>query len=108
MNSMVDNFKIFSWLPSLPKSWSTPLLIVSIILIFIGGTLLSLVNYKYDSKCRKCGKFYALRESEEPKVREVKARGGIIETTTRTYKCKNCGNIEVKKFNEFIPDEEEN
>ena len=107
MNSMVDNFKIISWLPLLPKSWSMPLLTISLVLIAFGAILLSLVNYKYESKCKKCGKFYALQESEEPKVREVKTHGGIRQTITYTYKCKNCRNIEVKKSHHFIEELQE-
>lgn len=112
VDSVLGKKFIFSWLPewisTAPQNFGTPLIVVGLMLSFFGGFLIYLVQYKYDSRCPKCNRFYALKEVGEPQAREVEVRGGLRKTITRTYKCKydDCNHIVTKKKNEFIENQD--
>lgn len=104
-NAFSPTVVIFVWLPKLPQDFAMPLIILALVLLGLAGIVYSLVEYKYESKCPKCKKFYALEEVGQPTVREVDVKGGTRRTTTRTYRCRSCGHTEPRKKNKFIPDE---
>ena len=97
-----------NWVPSISNEYGVAVLWIGFILAIFGGFLISLVHYKYESRCPKCKRFYSVTEVGDPEVREVNVRGGVQRTTYRTYECKHedCDYKETKKFNEFIPDSE--
>jgi len=99
---------LYSYLPDVPQSFGIPLIFAVVLLTTLAVFLISIVNYKFESRCSSCKEFYSLEEIGEPKAREVKARGGIRRNWTRTYKCKKCGNTETKNFNDFIENTENN
>ncbi|PIU62161.1 hypothetical protein COS83_02895 [archaeon CG07_land_8_20_14_0_80_38_8] len=104
LNSISDIF--FSFLPSwfkAPSDIAVPFIVISVIIFGLGCYLLSLIQYKYESKCPKCNTFYALEEIGVPAVRQVKAHDGVKKTTTRHYKCKFCDFTKSEPFTETIP-----
>lgn len=108
-SSLLNDINVFSWIPSwlaVPEGFSPYLIGLGIIISFIGGYIISLIQYKYDSQCPKCKKHYALKEYGDPTVKDVETKEGIRRTTTRNYQCKYCGYKEPKKKNRFIPNSE--
>jgi hypothetical protein len=103
-DAFFSSLPTFSWLPRFHDS-NGIVLILGISLVFVGSFLLKIVNYKYESRCDNCEKPYALAEIEDPEVKEIEAHDGIRQTITRTYKCRECGHIQIKKANEFIEKE---
>lgn len=107
-----ENIEYFSWInsmiPSIPAKYGTLIIIIGVLLTSIGTFLLTLVQYKYESRCPDCKRFYAKIEVGEPTEREVKVKGGVRRTTFRTYECKydDCDYSENKKTNTFIRDSE--
>ena len=107
--SINKNNQLFSWMPD----WFPPIPISYIIvigstLIIFGYFLIYIIKYKYDSRCPRCERFYALKEVGDSKEREVKVKDGIRKTTFRSYQCKyNDRNFKItKKKNRFIRDSE--
>lgn len=91
-------------IPSIPTDHSVIIIAVGLILIFVGGLLLSIVNYKYESRCPACERFYAIKEVGNPTQREVDINGKVRRTTTRTYECKHadCDYQETKNINKIL------
>ena len=76
-------------------------------LLFLFGLLfLKMHTYKIESKCPKCNKDYAMEEYKDPDVKEVDTSEGTRRTTTRFYKCKDCGFEETDVEKELIRYEE--
>jgi hypothetical protein len=74
-------------------------------LLTMGAVLFGALQYKYESRCVKCNTFYAMKETGEPKVREVEVQGGVRRTTARTYRCAKCSHVMTKKSNELVEDD---
>ncbi len=98
-------FSITSPSVQVPASLLTPLAFTSFGFILVGAAMVAALQYKADSRCVKCNKFYAMQEHGVPTVKEVPRRGGAQKSTTRHYKCRFCGEESSKTKNEFIEDE---
>jgi len=96
--------KLFSYLPRLPlpSTMASDALAVFIVLAVIGITLLGLYEYRKTTTCPKCGRFYALKEYQDPIVKEVGVRDGTRVYTTRYYKCSSCGKEVTRESQELI------
>ena len=97
----------FNWLPILPQNTAQYVLAIGIMLLAGGTFLISLVEYKHNSRCPSCGAFYRREEIGEPMAKDVEVNGGRRRTITRTYRCKQCNHTYSKKYNSFIADEPE-
>jgi uncharacterized membrane protein len=74
-----------------------------IILAIIGVAFSSSANYYKLTKCERCGRDYSYKEDSDPDVDEVTTKDDIrIITTTRKYKCSNCGHVKTVKENTTI------
>ncbi|MFH1332976.1 MAG: hypothetical protein ABIH53_01930 [archaeon] len=93
----------FDWIPTINANLANGLFIMGLVLLVFGIFLIILVQYKHESRCQKCGKFYAMKETGEPTAKEVHVKDGIRRTTYREYTCKYCGNKKNEKYLEFIP-----
>ena len=67
----------------------------------MGFFLIGVIIYFRNSKCKKCGKFFAYDEYKHPDVEELKAHNGIRIKTIRKYKCKYCGDTQELHETEF-------
>lgn len=106
INSFFPTIKPIQYLPQFPSQISSPISIVSVLLMFAGAILLGLYEYKLSSKCSKCGEFYALKEYKSPTVKEIKIKGGTKINGVRYLKCSKCGNEQTREYTDFIEDEE--
>lgn len=110
--SFYKNYPSFSWIPdwfpSIPITYSIGIFVIGLALILFGYFLISIIQYKNESKCPKCERFYALKEVGNPTEKEVKVRNGVRMTTLRSYECKydDCDFKITKKKNRFIRDSE--
>lgn len=93
--------------PEFLAAYASILLVFGVVCIFVGATLVTSLQYKYNSRCAKCNRFYAMQPHGSPLVREVDRRGGTQRTTKTTSKCRYCGNLVSKTETEFIEDEPE-
>lgn len=98
------------FLPLISEKYAIYVLTGGFLLLLFGGFSVSVVLYKYKSRCPKCKRFYALKEVGNPTEREVKVKEGIQRTTIRHYECKyeDCDYKTTKKRNRFISDSELN
>ncbi len=92
--------------PALVERYATPLFASGFVCLLIGATLVYLRRYKYDSRCMKCNKFYAMKEVGTPVVRETPVRDGTRYETTRTYGCRYCGEKVTQASSRFEADED--
>lgn len=76
----------------------TCFLIPLIISIFIQNAL----EYYKDTFCNACGKKLACEEIDEPIVKETSGFGNYTLKVTRYWKCKYCGNVEIRESQEDI------
>ncbi len=109
LNSLMPDINIFSWVPlwlAVSPNFAPYSIAIGILLASLGGYLISLIQYKYDSQCPKCKKHYGMEEIGKPKVRETETKEGLRRTTTRAYKCKFCNYEKTKDYNDFIPNSE--
>ena len=102
MNSQFPNLNVFTFLPKVTTAWANWLLWGGIIFLAIGIFLISIIAYRRSSQCKKCKSLYAYEETGTPTVREVKTPDGRRITTTRTYTCKYCGDVDIRKENDVI------
>lgn len=103
-----NGFKVFSWLPQVASgAFAANLTVGSFILMLAGSTLLGLYEYKKSTTCPDCGKFYALKESKDPLVKETEVRDGTLVETMRYYKCSSCGHDLERQFKRLVENEEE-
>ncbi len=101
-NSTTPNVKLYPYLPAFPNSYANLVLILSFVFLALGIILLAAVRYHTSSQCEKCNKEFAYEEVGTPTVKEVKTSEGTRKVTTRTYKCKFCGDVDVRKDSELI------
>ncbi|MBS3158382.1 hypothetical protein J4206_03780 [Candidatus Woesearchaeota archaeon] len=90
------------WLPKISIDWMPYIMLLPTLLLGLGVFLVTIVKYKYESRCTNCKEFYALEEVGDADVKEVEAYEGVHQTITRTYKCNKCGNIEQRGWKVFI------
>ena len=90
---------------NLPGLVVTPLTYAAFLAILVGAVFVAALQYKANSRCVKCNRFYAMQEAGEPIVKEVPRRGGTQVSTTRRYECRYCGHSAKKTENEFVEDE---
>ena len=83
------------------SSGSFPIIIS---LILLGLFLISTNSYQFGTKCETCNQYFVLEEIEDPLIEELDVHDGVRQTITRTYKCRNCGSIDIKKKKKFIED----
>lgn len=105
-NIFVSSFK---WLAIFPKNWGIPIMIFGLVLAVIGGFLVRAVEYKYESRCPKCRRFYSIKTLEDPVVRDVEVKGGIRRTIKIKVGCKHkdCDYEYVRTKNEFIENDQQ-
>ncbi len=101
-NSTTPNVKLYPYLPAVPNSYANSVLILSFVFLALGIILFAVIQYHTSSQCRKCNQEYAYEEVGTPTVKEVKTSEGIRKVTTRTYKCKFCGDVDVRTDSELI------
>ncbi len=102
----VPNVKMYPYLPSIPNPYANSILILSFVLLAFGVILFSALQYHASSQCNRCNKEYAYEEVGTPSVKEIKTSEGVRKITTRTYKCKFCGDEDVRKDSEVIETED--
>lgn len=102
INSITPNIKLIPYLPIVPNTYSKWFLYLIIFLLAFGIILLAIIQYHTSTKCKKCNKEYAYEEVGTPTVREVETLDGIRRVTTRSYECKFCGDIDVRRNKELI------
>lgn len=95
-----------SWSARLPNL-GTAIFVVCVALVFVGVAMVAALQYKANSRCTKCNRFYAMREFGTPVVKESPRKGGVQRTTKRHYRCRFCGDEVTETDNEFIEDEPE-
>jgi hypothetical protein len=105
-NSTVPNVKMYPYLPSISNPYANSLLILSFVFLALGAILFSAIQYHASSQCKECNKEYAYEEVGTPTVKEIKTSEGIRKITTRTYKCKFCGDEDVRKDSDLIETED--
>lgn len=77
-------------------------IIIFIFLFIIAGVITSALNYYSNSLCRLCGKKFACEEIEKPVINEISTTNKYIVTVTRHWKCKFCGQIDIREGPEDI------
>ena len=95
--------KIINFIPKFNLTFGWIIFSVCLLFLIVGIWVISAIKYKYDSTCPKCSKHYAMKESKNPAIREVRAYDGIKRTTTRNYKCKYCSYEKEASHTETIP-----
>ncbi|MEK6982931.1 MAG: hypothetical protein AABX33_00015 [Nanoarchaeota archaeon] len=105
-NVFVSSIK---WLALFPKSWGIPLIVIGVVLLAFGSFLIRAIEHKYESRCPKCKRFYAVEEKEDPVVRDVDVKGGIRRTIKVKEGCKHedCDYENVRTKNEFIENDQQ-
>lgn len=99
--------KIFDFLPIIPTNYTSSVIIVSAVFLLIGFLFFSSLSYYYKTKCKKCGRDFALKEIKDPIVRDTETREGLRRTIHRYYKCMYCGVETAKKSKYTIRNEDE-
>ena len=69
-------------------------------LVILSEEYTDTVKYYRDSRCKKCGKDFALEEFREPKIEEISTVENYTITVTRYWKCKFCGFEDIRKGSE--------
>ena len=65
------------------------------------------MDYHLSTQCEGCQKEVAYEEIGTPTNTDIETREGIRKITKRTYKCRFCGDEEIKKFPRLINNEPE-
>jgi len=100
--STENNF--FAWFAFLSKELDILIIVLGFAWLVLAIFLINIVQYKKDSQCKKCNRFYALEEIGAPQAREVKVQGGVRRTIARQFKCRFCDETYAKKKNDFVED----
>jgi|SRR3989344_195653 len=104
INSILpEGVKVISFIPKFNPTLGWVIFSIFFLLLIGGIYFLSAVQYKYNSTCPGCKKHYAMKEKDNPQIREVKAHDGIKRTITRYYYCQNCGFEQTVPHTETIP-----
>lgn len=102
---------IFSWLGVFPfisqfeVIHSSLFFYFGISLFLAAFLLLGTASYYKSRLCKKCNREFAYEEYKDPSVQEIKTSKGVRRITTRYYRCKFCGNEDIKDIKETIENE---
>lgn len=91
--------------PAFVAPFASGLTTTGLLLLLVGASFVAALQYRSNTRCVKCNTFYAMRETGRPTAREVRAKGGVRRTVTRSYQCQECGHRIQEDENEFIEDE---
>ncbi len=105
-NSTTPNVKMYPYLPAVPNSYASSVLILGFIFLVLGIISFAVIQYHTSSQCRKCNEEYAYEEVGTAIVKEVKTSEGARKVITRTYKCKFCNDVDVRKNSELVENPE--
>ncbi|WP_319507770.1 hypothetical protein [uncultured Methanolobus sp.] len=105
VNPVISGEKAIPFLPTIPQDYNTLVIGIFFILILIGVTFLNAVYYHSSTKCKKCNQDFAYEPFGKVKVRDIDTVDGTRRTTTKTYKCKFCGDIDKRTTNTLIEKE---
>ncbi len=105
-NSTIPNVKMYP-LPAVSSPYANSVLILSFVFLALGVILFAVIQYHASSQCKKCNNEYAYKEVGTPTVKEIETSEGIRKVTTRTYECKFCGDVDVRKDSELLEKPEE-
>jgi len=90
------------WLAFVPGDLGIYIFSIGLFFIVIGVFFIKIVEYKHESQCSKCKKFYSMKPEGDAKVREVKTHEGVRRTISAPYKCKVCGYTETRKRHNLV------
>lgn len=94
---------IVSFLVSDVADWVYILgMISSLIPLVISLSTQNVLEYYQDTFCKECGKKLACEEIGEPVMKETSSFGNYTLTVTRHWKCRYCGNVDVRESPENI------
>lgn len=74
----------------------------ALIAVFTVNIIDGLLKYHRDAICRNCGEKFACEEIKKPIVKEVSTSEEYTITATRHWKCKYCGNVDIREEIEDI------
>ena len=75
---------------------------VFLIPLIISLCIQDVLEYHQDTFCKACGKKLACEEIGEPIMKETSGFGDYSLTVTRHWKCRYCGNVEIRESPENI------
>jgi hypothetical protein len=77
-------------------------IISSLIPLIISLSIQNALEYHHDSFCKKCGKKLACEEIGDPVMKETSSYGDYSLTVTRHWKCRYCGDVDIRESPENI------
>ena len=77
-------------------------IISSLVPLIISLRIQSVLEYYQDTFCKECGKKLAYEEIGEPVMKETSSFGNYTLTVTRHWKCRYCGNVDIRESSENI------
>jgi DNA-directed RNA polymerase subunit RPC12/RpoP len=77
-------------------------IISSLIPLIISLFIKNVLEYHHDTFCKKCGKKLACEEIGDPVMKETSSFGDYSLTVTRHWKCRYCGDMEIRESPENI------
>lgn len=77
-------------------------IIASLIPLTISLFIRNVLEYYEDTFCKKCGQKLACEEIGEPVMKETSSLGHYSLTVARHWKCRYCGNVEIRESPENI------
>ena len=96
-------FTIVNFLGKNTSDWFYILgIILSLIPLIISIFIQNVLEYYQDTFCKKCGNKLACEEIGEPVMKETSSFGNYTLTVTRHWKCRHCGNVEIREDQENI------
>lgn len=96
---------VFPFVSSFEVIHSRLVLYIGVFLFIVAVSLLGISSYYKSRICKKCNREFAYEEYKDPSVQETRTSKGVRRITTRYYKCKFCGNEDVKNIKETIENE---
>lgn len=98
-------FGVFPFMSQFEVIHSSLFFYFGIFLFFAALLLLGTASYYKSRICNKCNREFAYEEYKDPSVQEIKTSQGVRRMTTRYYKCKFCGNEDIKDIKETVENE---
>ncbi|MDM7918628.1 MAG: hypothetical protein QUS12_05620 [Methanosarcina sp.] len=77
-------------------------IISSLIPLIISLSIQNALEYHHDTFCKKCGKKLACEEIGDPVMKETSSYGDYSLTVTRHWKCRYCGDVDIRESPENI------
>lgn len=77
-------------------------IVFSVISLIISLFIQNVLEYYHDTFCKKCGKKLACEETGEPVMKETSSYGEYTLIVTRHWKCRYCGNVDIRESQENI------